>query len=262
MIGAHSLGFNSGTVGVALIGNYTRAAPPPAEQSALVGLLAWRLDVAHVDPLSQRRRHVGRQRASSSAGKVVTLRAISGHRDTGPTECPGNRAYALLPSLAKRVAQTGLPKLYSVAACGALGGPVRFQGAALVGAAVDGHGHRRRAGKVVAKGAGSSTLVDWTWSSARRRQGAVPLAHGRAGRRCFRRRGRSARALPRRAGAEADPATPATTPPPTPAPPPVPVAPAALVTGLTVDARDDHAGLRRNGRLAPPSTSRSRSRRR
>ena len=44
---------------------------------------------------------------SSRPGKLVTLRAISGHRDTGPSECPGTGAYALLPALAKRVAATG-----------------------------------------------------------------------------------------------------------------------------------------------------------
>ena len=53
VIGAHSLGFNSGTVGVSLIGNFQSAAPPAASVSSLVRLLAWRLDVAHVDPLSQ-----------------------------------------------------------------------------------------------------------------------------------------------------------------------------------------------------------------
>ena len=53
VIGAHAEGFNSGTVGVALIGNFTNAKPPQAMQDALVKLLAWRLDVAHVDPLSR-----------------------------------------------------------------------------------------------------------------------------------------------------------------------------------------------------------------
>ena len=52
VIGAHAQGFNSGTVGVALIGNFMRATPTEAQQDALVRLLAWRLDVAHLDPLS------------------------------------------------------------------------------------------------------------------------------------------------------------------------------------------------------------------
>ena len=59
-------------------------------QAALVRLLAWRLDLAHVDPLSTVDYRSGGN-PKFKAGKVVTLRAISGHRDTGPTECPGDR---------------------------------------------------------------------------------------------------------------------------------------------------------------------------
>src|SRR5256884_8324750 len=52
VVGAHSQGFNTGSFGVALIGTYTSAAPPAVAQAALENVLAWRLDVAHVDPLS------------------------------------------------------------------------------------------------------------------------------------------------------------------------------------------------------------------
>ena len=126
VIGAHALGFNNGTVGIALIGDFQNATPPPAMQKALVRLLAWRLDIAHIDPLSTVAYTSGGN-AKFPAGKVAVLRAISGHRDTGPTECPGNDAYALLPAIAKRVSLTGLPKLYSPAVSGSLGGAVRFQ---------------------------------------------------------------------------------------------------------------------------------------
>ena len=169
VIGAHALGFNTGTVGVALIGNYSAATPTAAEQAALVRLLAWRLDIAHVDPLSQVV-DTSAGNAKYRAGKVVTLRAISGHRDTGPTECPGNRTYALLPALAKRVAQTGLPKLYSVTASGALGGPIRFQGR-LSSALPWTVTITTASGKVVARGSGRSALVDWIWSSAKAGKG-------------------------------------------------------------------------------------------
>ena len=52
VIGAHAEGFNDGSVGVALIGTYCSASPSAAARAALVRLLAWRLDLAHVDPLS------------------------------------------------------------------------------------------------------------------------------------------------------------------------------------------------------------------
>ncbi|MDX6410888.1 MAG: hypothetical protein QOE91_404 [Gaiellaceae bacterium] len=163
VIGAHSEGFNTGTFGVALIGNYAHATPPKAQRDALVTLLAWRLDVAHVDPLSTVVYTSGGN-AKFKSGKNVTLRAISGHRDTGPSECPGNGTYVLLPGIAKRVSLTGLPKLYTPTVSGALGGPVRIQ-ARLSSSlpwtvtVVDQLGH------LVASGSGTGTAVAWTWSS-------------------------------------------------------------------------------------------------
>ena len=227
VIGAHSQGFNTGTVGVALIGNHSAAPPTRAEQDALVRLLAWRLDVGHVDPLSLVV-DTSTGNGKFRAGKVVTLGAISGHRDTGPSECPGNRVYVLLPAIARRVARTGLPKLYSVTVSGALGGRIRFQGrlsAALPWTVTV----TTAAGKVVARGDGRSSSVDWTWDSARAGKGpfrwqidAGPNllpAQGSMG----------AIVLPGPAP------TPVPVAPSAPVPAPPPSAPAsALVSGLTV----------------------------
>ena len=164
VIGAHSAGFNTGSVGVALIGNHSRVAPTVAAQDALAKLLAWRLDVAHVDPLSRPEVSSlgnGRYRA----GKTVPLRAISGHRDTGPSECPGAKGYALLPGLAKRVAAAGLPKLFGGAPEGVLGGELRFV-ARLTSARPWTVTVANGAGKEIATGSGRSAAIDWTWDSA------------------------------------------------------------------------------------------------
>ena len=169
VIGAHALGFNAGTVGVALIGNFSSAVPSAAQQAALVRLLAWRLDVAHIDPQSTVVYTSGGN-AKFRAGKVVTLRAISGHRDTGPSECPGDGAYALLPAIIKRVAATGLPKLYAPTVAGVIGGPVRFQ-ARLSSALAWTVSVVDQSGKLVGSGTGTGTLVDWTWRSAGARKG-------------------------------------------------------------------------------------------
>jgi hypothetical protein len=163
VIGAHAEGFNTGTTGVALIGNYTYARPPKAQQDALVKLLAWRLDVAHVDPRSTVVYTSGGN-LKWRAGRAVTLRAISGHRDTGPSECPGSGVYGLLPGIAQRVAKTGLPKLYSPVASGALGGPIRFQ-ARLSSVLPWTVSVIDALGTVVAQGSGRSGVVDWTWDS-------------------------------------------------------------------------------------------------
>jgi hypothetical protein len=165
VIGAHAEGFNTGSVGVALIGNFQRATPPAAQQDALVKLLAWRLDLAHIDPLSTVALP-SRGNAKYRAGKMVVLHAITGHRDTGPSECPGNAAEALLPALARRVAATGLPKIYAPTAAGALGGPIRFQ-ARLSAPAAWTVTVANAAGKTVASGHGTGTNVDWTWRAPR-----------------------------------------------------------------------------------------------
>jgi hypothetical protein len=134
-------------------------------QRALVSLIAWRLDVAHVDPLSTVEYRSGGN-YKFSRGKLVRLRAISGHRDTGPTECPGAVAYALLPSIAAKVAATGLPKLYAPTVTGSPGGMLRFRATLststpwTVTVADD-------TGTTVATGTGTGTAVDWTWRSKR-----------------------------------------------------------------------------------------------
>jgi N-acetylmuramoyl-L-alanine amidase len=164
VIGAHAMGFNTGSTGVALIGNYDSAAVTPAAKAALVSLLAWRLDLAHVDPLSKVVR-ISAGNPRYAAGKAVTLRAISGHRDTYPTGCPGAKLYALLPAIRAAVAKTGLPKLYEPTVTGGLGGPVRFT-ARLSSAAAWTVAVRDQDGNQVASGTGDGAAVDWTWDAS------------------------------------------------------------------------------------------------
>ncbi len=164
VIGAHAEGFNTGSVGVAVIGNYSSASLTPAAERSLVKLLAWRLDVAHVDPLGVVTRLSGGN-AKYRRGTPVPLRAISGHRDTGFTSCPGARLYARIPDLARRVAATGLPKLYAPQARGSLGGTIRFT-ARLSSAGAWTVTVRSSAEQVVARGTGSGQAVSWTWDSA------------------------------------------------------------------------------------------------
>ena len=163
VVGAHAQGFNQGSVGVALMGTYDSTSITPAARAALIRLLAWRLDVAHVDPLSTFSwRSTGNPKYP--AGRMVTLRTISGHRDTGYTSCPGSALYAELPSIARAVAQTGLPKLYSPAATGAPGELVRFTGT-LTQPLPWSVTVTQPDGNVVASGQGQGTQIDWTWDA-------------------------------------------------------------------------------------------------
>ena len=126
VVGAHAEGFNHGLDRRRPARELRRARRSRrAAERALVQLLAWRLDVAHVDPLSLVNWSSGGN-PKYPLGTHVKLRAISGHRDTGFTSCPGTRLYAKLPSVAEQVAATGLPKLYAPTVKGSLGGPIVF----------------------------------------------------------------------------------------------------------------------------------------
>jgi hypothetical protein len=181
VVGAHAMGFNYGTVGVALIGNYNGAGLTAAERASLVKVLAWRLDVAHVDPLSRASR-ISSGNPKYSQGTSVQLRTISGHRDTYPTSCPGNSVYAQLPAITRQVAATGLPKIYSPIVFGALGGNVRFT-AKLSSSVPWTVTVLDPLGQVVASGTGTGKAVDWTWdaTTVRRARYTYTIAAGGAG---------------------------------------------------------------------------------
>jgi flagellar hook assembly protein FlgD len=164
VVGAHAQGFNTGSTGVAVLGTYTSARVSTAARAALVRVLAWRLDVAHVDPLSKLT-WVSGGNPEFPAGTAVNLRAVSGHRDTGPTSCPGGALYAQLPGIASAIAGRGLPKLYNPEVSGGLGGPVRVT-ARLSTALPWTVTITDSGGGTVASGSGSGAAVDWTWNAS------------------------------------------------------------------------------------------------
>jgi len=113
VVGACNAGFNTGTSCVALLGTFTAASPPRPMVAAVTGLLAWKLDLTHVDPLSTTvLTSSGGGTSRYKKGTRVRLRTISGHRDTSYTSCPGDAAYGMLPGLRTAVGRTGLPKIY------------------------------------------------------------------------------------------------------------------------------------------------------
>jgi flagellar hook assembly protein FlgD len=163
VVGAHAQGFNTGSVGVAVLGTYGTTRISSAARSALERLLAWRLDVAHVDPVALVDTiSYGSDRFP--AGRTVRLRAISGHRDTGYTSCPGNALYGRLGAIAANVVGIGLPKLYDPEVSGSVGDAVRFTGRLSAPRAwavqvLD------AGGAVVAQRQGNGTAIDWTWDA-------------------------------------------------------------------------------------------------
>ncbi len=115
VIGAHTLGFNSHSAGISLIGTFNSASPTSAMISSVEKLAAWRMDVAHIFPGGTTPMTSGGN-PRYPAGRRVTLHTISGHRDVYDTDCPGQLAYNLLPQLRSVVTGIGDPKIYYPAA--------------------------------------------------------------------------------------------------------------------------------------------------
>ena len=204
VIGAHAQGFNAGSVGVALIGNYDGTGITPAARASLAALLAWRLDLAHIDPLTASS-FISNGNPRYPRGIPVFLGAISGHRDTGFTACPGDVLYRQLPAVTRAVSATGLPKLYQPAVRGRLGSGVRFT-ARLSHPLPWTVTVRDRLGRVVATGSGARATVDWTWDASGARGGAYTYVIAAPGvRSASGRLGREARPLPLLSRARAEP---------------------------------------------------------
>jgi uncharacterized protein with LGFP repeats len=106
-------GFNTGSTAVSMMGNYSTVGVPSRSRRALVRLLAWRLDVAHLKPTGwTTMTSAGGDHNKYPAGTKVTMKLISGHRRTGYTACPGDNLAVLLPSIRTAVAARHAPKIW------------------------------------------------------------------------------------------------------------------------------------------------------
>ncbi|MFE1824329.1 N-acetylmuramoyl-L-alanine amidase [Streptomyces anulatus] len=95
VLGAHTLGFNTNTMGVAVLGTYSSTNPPAAAVTAVSKLTAWKLGLFGANPKGKVTLVSGGS-GKYSKGKKVKMNVISGHRDGFATECPGARLYKKL----------------------------------------------------------------------------------------------------------------------------------------------------------------------
>jgi N-acetylmuramoyl-L-alanine amidase len=163
VVGAHAQGFNTGSVGIALLGTYEDTSPSAAAQDAIARLIAWRLELAHVDPTAFLTFISGGSERYPS-GIPVLLNGVSGHRDTGFTACPGGVLYGRLGAIAALARSTGGLKIFEPQAAtsgSAISVRARLSQAESWAVAFTG-----AAGAEVARGTGVGTAVDWTWESA------------------------------------------------------------------------------------------------
>lgn len=98
VVGAHAKGFNAGSCGVCLIGDFDLASPTDAAIGSLVWLLAWKASRHRIDAK-------GAEEYIDIFGGRHMFANISGHRQVGQTLCPGSRLAKLLPAVRSEVAR-------------------------------------------------------------------------------------------------------------------------------------------------------------
>ena len=107
MVGAHTGGFNTASIGIAAIGEYGTVAAPGEMIEAISQLVAWKFKTYRI--LAGVNITIvagsGEGDARFSPGTVVTLPSIFGHRDVQLTACPGQNLYDQLGFVRTRVAE-------------------------------------------------------------------------------------------------------------------------------------------------------------
>lgn len=94
VVGAHARGYNTGSYGVALIGNYEDAKPTRSMLDRLADVTAWQSRVHGIDLRSGARATVG--------GRSIPT--FVGHRDVGQTACPGRNVVRKMPEVRRAAA--------------------------------------------------------------------------------------------------------------------------------------------------------------
>ncbi|MCB5164875.1 N-acetylmuramoyl-L-alanine amidase [Streptomyces bambusae] len=97
VIGAHTMGWNTDTAGIAVIGSHTEVDAAAVAKTAVARVAAWKLGQYRYDPQSTVQMTAAINNGKFTAGQTATFQRISGHRDGYATECPGTLLYGQLP---------------------------------------------------------------------------------------------------------------------------------------------------------------------
>ena len=92
--GTHAGGFNTNSMGICVIGDYTNIRPSEIAVATMNEVLAWKAEERGIDPMG----------SSLHTPTGTNRRNILGHRDVSSTACPGNTFYPMLPDVRRQVA--------------------------------------------------------------------------------------------------------------------------------------------------------------
>jgi len=110
--GAHTGGFNTDAMGISVLGTFSTVSPTSTATRGVVDIVSWKAAQYFVNPRgSGYATSVGGGASKFPAGRRVLVRNISGHRDVGYTECPGNDFYPQLGQIRQLVAARMTPAL-------------------------------------------------------------------------------------------------------------------------------------------------------
>lgn len=96
---AHAGNANGNTYGVTVMGSFMSEAPVAAAQTSVAKALAWKLSLHGINSVG------GNITVLHQDGKYRSVPLISGHRDVGWTDCPGDAFYARIPAIRTEVAK-------------------------------------------------------------------------------------------------------------------------------------------------------------
>ncbi|WP_337973210.1 DUF4214 domain-containing protein [Cellulomonas sp. NTE-D12] len=115
VVGVHAGGFNTGTVGVAMLGTFSTQTPSAAMVDAVGRIIGWRLGAYGIDPNGTYQQYTAGGETSRYANQTVTLPRVMGHRDVDYTDCPGDQGYAALGTIRATAAAANSAQRYAAA---------------------------------------------------------------------------------------------------------------------------------------------------
>lgn len=105
VIGAHARGANTGSFGVAVLGDFRWQELGWDARTTLFEVLAWKFGLHAIEPFG----------TVTTASGQPDVPVLAGHRDVGSTECPGDRVHLHLDEWRQGLADQATPTLTDIA---------------------------------------------------------------------------------------------------------------------------------------------------